>query len=109
MALISCGECGNQVSDRATACPNCGNPIATVAAGAPGVDHVAIDSAPVVTTQATGKGPKIVQMIGCLIVVLGVVSCVAAPSGNVFGGIAISTLGAVIYIAGSISAWWSHG
>ncbi len=28
MALIECSECGNQVSDKATACPKCGAPIA---------------------------------------------------------------------------------
>ena len=28
MALISCPECGRQVSDRAAACPDCGYPIA---------------------------------------------------------------------------------
>ena len=28
MALIKCSECGNQVSDKATACPNCGAPVA---------------------------------------------------------------------------------
>ena len=27
MALISCSECGKQVSDKAKACPNCGAPI----------------------------------------------------------------------------------
>lgn len=27
MALIKCVECGNDVSDRATACPHCGCPI----------------------------------------------------------------------------------
>ncbi len=27
MALIRCSECGQTVSDRATACPRCGNPI----------------------------------------------------------------------------------
>lgn len=27
MALISCPECGNEVSDRAPACPKCGVPI----------------------------------------------------------------------------------
>ncbi len=28
MALISCSECGKEVSDKAASCPNCGNPIA---------------------------------------------------------------------------------
>ena len=27
MALISCTECGKQISDKAISCPNCGNPI----------------------------------------------------------------------------------
>lgn len=27
MALISCNECGKEVSDQAAACPNCGNPV----------------------------------------------------------------------------------
>lgn len=29
MAIISCPECGKQVSDKASACPNCGYPINT--------------------------------------------------------------------------------
>ena len=28
MALITCEECGKEVSDKATACPSCGTPIA---------------------------------------------------------------------------------
>lgn len=27
MALVQCGECGKDVSDKALACPTCGNPI----------------------------------------------------------------------------------
>ena len=30
MALVTCKECGHQVSDRAAACPSCGAPIAPV-------------------------------------------------------------------------------
>lgn len=30
MAIISCSECGGQVSDKAAACPHCGAPIASV-------------------------------------------------------------------------------
>lgn len=32
MALIICGECGRQVSDKASSCPNCGAPVATMTA-----------------------------------------------------------------------------
>ncbi len=27
MALVKCGECGGQVSDKAAACPHCGAPV----------------------------------------------------------------------------------
>ena len=27
MALISCPECGKEISDKAFACPHCGNPM----------------------------------------------------------------------------------
>ena len=30
VALIKCGECGKEVSDKAQACPNCGSPIASL-------------------------------------------------------------------------------
>lgn len=32
MALIKCGECEKEVSDKAQACPNCGSPIASLKA-----------------------------------------------------------------------------
>lgn len=30
MSLISCSECGKQVSDKAASCPNCGCPITSI-------------------------------------------------------------------------------
>ena len=33
MALISCSECGKQISDKAAACPNCGAPVTAAAPG----------------------------------------------------------------------------
>lgn len=106
MALIACNECGKQISDKAAACPNCGNPIAEAPASK---GPVVIEEAPVITTQQTGKGHKTVQMIGVGIVVLGVVSCVAAETPNPVASMLISGVGAAVYLAGSISAWWSHG
>jgi hypothetical protein len=105
MALIDCSECGKQISDKAASCIHCGNP-RTVAA-AP--EAVAIESAPVITTQETGKAHKVVQLIGGAIVVLGVVSCVASETPNAIAGMLISGIGAVIFLAGRFSAWWAHG
>lgn len=38
MAIISCPECGKQVSDRAVSCPNCGYPISSAPAVVPQVN-----------------------------------------------------------------------
>ncbi|GHE68087.1 hypothetical protein GCM10019059_29940 [Camelimonas fluminis] len=35
MSLISCPECGRQISDRAPACPGCGYPVADDSAARP--------------------------------------------------------------------------
>jgi hypothetical protein len=35
MALITCTECGGQVSDKASACPKCGHPLRATAPSAP--------------------------------------------------------------------------
>ena len=35
MTLIACGECGQQISDRAGACPHCGMPIPPVSTADP--------------------------------------------------------------------------
>lgn len=106
MALIACDECGKQISSNAAACPGCGNPIATATAGP---EAVVVQDAPIITTQETGKGHKVVQLIGGAIVILGVVSCVAAAQPNPLASTLISAVGAVIYLAGRFSAWWSHG
>jgi len=39
MALISCPECGKQISDRAPTCPNCGCPISAAPVAAPQADR----------------------------------------------------------------------
>jgi len=43
MALISCPECGRQVSDRAVSCPDCGCPISAAPAIAPQKDTEGIE------------------------------------------------------------------
>ena len=105
MALIDCAECSKQISDKATACPHCGSPLAAAAPGG-----VVLESAPaIVTTQETGKAHKVVQLIGGAIVILGIVSCVAAREPNAIASMLISGVGALVYLAGTFSAWWSHG
>lgn len=102
MALINCGECGNQVSDKAVACPRCGNPIALLSVPAP----VTVTDASVITTQSTGKGPKVAQLVGGLMFAFGFV---AAFSGALETGGSVAGLGLLLYVGGRFTAWWGHG
>lgn len=51
MALIECGECKRQVSDKAPACPGCGAPIASAKASSPA-------PSPTATARPVSAKPK---------------------------------------------------
>lgn len=116
MALISCGECGNQVSDKASSCPKCGNPISSGEAPSQPVT-VQTAGVGVVTTQATGKAPKIMQAVGALLIIIGTVSCSTVDWYVTEGGRQLPPLastwswivGLALFLIGRISAWWRHG
>src|SRR5688572_26286797 len=113
MALIDCAECGKQVSDKAAACPHCGNPMAATAPQTsvpPALAPTSVEtrSGATVTTQATGKTYKVIEVVGAGIFLLGLVSC-AIAEGLSGGSIALILLGSAVYIAGGIGAWWDHG
>jgi len=44
MALVTCPECGREISERATACPGCGNPMTTRPAASTSVPEAASGS-----------------------------------------------------------------
>lgn len=104
MALINCPECGRQVSDRANACPQCGNPIHTTSA-AP--QPIQVETANVVTTEATSKPWKGLQLLGVLITLLGMGSCISGNDPT--SGATIAGVGGLVMIVGKLGAWWDHG
>lgn len=102
MALIACGECGKQISDKAAACPHCGAP--TPSASGTG------STKGIVTTQQTSKIFKVFQLIGVLIIIAGVVACVGkSPGESTIGSTGLSMLGLLIYAGARIGAWWRNG
>lgn len=107
MALIQCSECGEEISSKATACIHCGNPIKPLPTETFEPVRVATQGTDVVTVQATGQGPKVVQLIGVLIIVLGVMSCMS--DGSVVGSGYFSLLGLLVYAGGRFAGWWRHG
>ncbi len=105
MALIKCGECGKEISDKAPACPGCGNPIH---GGGQTKEKV-------VVIEQTSKTWKALQLIfgfmfwAGLFMVLSHAGGVYADDleakrvGNIFVG-----LGMIGWIVGSLGAWWNH-
>lgn len=95
MALINCPDCGREVSSNAPACPSCGAPIQAQ------------------TIEATAKKWKGLQLLGALLVILGIGPCVAGTdSGNdatVGVGVALLLIGLVLFLGARFGAWWGHG
>jgi hypothetical protein len=56
----------------------------------------------VVITQATAKAPTIVQLIGFVLIVMGVVSCIG---GDVRNGVRLLMLGPLIWLVGRFWGW----
>lgn len=94
MPMIKCPDCGREISDAALNCPGCGRPMGKGAyAGS------------TVTTQATGKSWKAIQLVGGLGLVIGIpLVFVMMPVG-----VGLCIVGLCVYIAGRVGAWWYHG
>jgi len=98
MALITCGDCGKDVSDKAPACPHCGAPLSRA---------IEAGGQPVLTTQQTAKKYKGAQLVGCAMLVAGlVVGCSSAQST---GGGLLGAAGLLVYLGARLLAWWEHG
>lgn len=61
MALIQCGECGKEISDKATSCINCGAPIENIAYIPPSSDKYKVKF---VDTPKKNRGLKFIIVIG---------------------------------------------
>ncbi len=90
MALTHCAECAHQISEAAAACPSCGAPV----------------KGGVVTTQATARRFKGLQLLAVLIMSAGVASCVAQEIG---ASVALWAAGGALYTYARAAAWWRHG
>lgn len=110
MALISCEECGKQISDRASSCPHCGNPMtpAVQTSTKPPI-HVQTATGHVVTTEATGREWKAIQLVGGAIMIVSMVACMAnTPDYGPSAGLGM-LLGFGVYLFGRVGGWWKHG
>jgi uncharacterized membrane protein YvbJ len=86
VALISCSECGKEVSEKAATCPNCGAPIA-------GVSPISLN--PQSHAKVTRTGAKW-EGIGFILIVVGLIMAIA---GKGFGGFSMA-VGFFVFIIG---------
>jgi DNA-binding CsgD family transcriptional regulator len=107
MALVTCPDCGKDVSERAPACPHCGAPIATVR------DHHSV-GVPIITVQKTSKRLKshLLMSVGLFVVGLIWVSGSSASATTDATPSAVPGLlmtGAVLwFIVTRFRIWWEH-
>ena len=106
MAMVTCGECGAQVSDQAAACVQCGAPVAADGKAA---------GAALTTTQGTSKRLKLltlvswVMIIGGLAVFFGSMPEQGAASAEVnMTAFGVFAVGLLLLIVTKFRRWWHH-
>jgi len=103
MALIKCGECSKEISDRAESCPHCGNPVAA--------DPDIVGGRQVRTVERTAKRFKGQVLIAAALIVIGLVWGIAGIQSEERSGwpglLLIAGLG--WYVVTRVRAWWHHG
>ena len=116
MPLISCPDCGREISDSAAACLGCGRPMELGEARQPATSKgygshwdVPVRQRPeggeTVTTQQTAKKFKGQMLAGGALCALGVVLMVA---GEMFGSL-LAAVGVGWYLGARAWAWWNNG
>ena len=108
MALISCSECGHQVSSAAPTCPSCGAPVA-------GASESRAAGASLSTVQETSKKLKVHILISSIIfwvslIWVGVSVNAAKENPEAPIGIAMLflTVGIIWYVVAKLRIWWHH-
>lgn len=91
MALVTCPDCHQSISNVASACPQCGRPRDRDGAR--------------VATQLTATPIKAAQAVGVLLTAFGLYG-LATDAGY---GIAAAVLGVLLYLGARLTAWWHHG
>jgi hypothetical protein len=115
---IPCPMCSELILPTAKKCKHCGSllgpPEAQMYSGPvepePPPVHYQSPPAPVLIEQ-TGKQWKAMQLIGCIMVLVGGLLVVGACSGSMETETALRVLiiGAAVATLGRIGAWWYHG
>lgn len=105
MALIECGECGVEVSDKAAACVKCGAPVA-------GAAEVRAAGAALNTIQETSKKFKLQTLASVSMIIIGSVMIYSRAPYGALGvpatPVLLVVIGLVWYVVNRFRIWWHH-
>lgn len=103
MALISCPECTQEVSDKAEACPKCAAPIA-------GAQEAIAAGTSVKTVQETSKKFKLQTLISVALMIIAIVIGVGedVDQDTLRGASICFVVGFFWYIINRMRIWWHH-
>ncbi len=109
--LISCPDCGREISAKAATCPQCGCPIAQKKITV----EVPDTRVEVQTVERTSKRWKGQMVAGCLLMFVAIFIIVApivagdlSRANPVVGG-GFFLIGLIVWLGAKVSAWWNHG
>lgn len=102
MSLVTCGECGKQVSSLAQACPGCGAPIA-------GATAARAVGQPAVTTELTSKALKKQTLVAWAILIVGLFMLFGESPTTKAVGAVFMFIGALLGVTAKARSWWHHG
>jgi zinc-ribbon domain len=95
MALVTCPDCGKEISDQAPACPSCGRP--REPAGVPVATPVA---PPARKTSLTKPAGCFLQVLGFFLLLVGVGLCVPRAGGSLVLGVVLLAVGGWLVVVG---------
>lgn len=94
----SCTECGTRLPAQAETCPDCGYPVTARAH----IEHVAFGE----TSHSTHREYKLIQLLGGVVVVAGIIAALADSPIAAAVSIAVGT---ATYMTGLLGSWWNRG
>lgn len=97
MSQSSCTECGARLPRQAETCPECGYPATPRYS-----DH----GYSALTVQSAQKEYRLIQMIGGLVVAIGIAA--AFLDSPIAATVSIA-IGAATYLTGLLGSWWNRG
>ncbi len=103
MALITCSECNNEVSELAANCPGCGAPVQNLAT----VKAVNTD---VQTIEATSKKLKLHLIYSVLAIIIGMIILIIGSNSEHISmpGFLLTSFGMFWICITKFRIWWHH-